>query len=99
MCREEEREYDDSLKIKAMINYCLDCVTWGEAKPILDMIEKMIGMNGPPKIWKDINKVKRRFGKKIYGGVIKAKSVSIKKGVFNGPMNQVKGNKHVSVKN
>lgn len=96
--KKSKNDYDDTIRIKAMINYCLNCVTWDEAKHIVDFIEKTIGMNGPPAILRDINRVKRRFGQMIYGVIkMNAKKVNIKKGLINGPINQIRNNKEVKI--
>lgn len=58
-----------------MINYCMNCVTWDEAKPIIDMIEKSVGQNAPPYLVAAIAKVKNKFGQMIYGHTVKAKRV------------------------
>jgi hypothetical protein len=41
--------------------------------------------------------VKDRFTIKMFGGMIKAEKVNIKKGVFKGPMNNITRNKHVDL--
>ena len=60
-------ENDDHLtiRIRWMINYCMNCVTWDEAKPIIDMIEKSVGQNAPPYLVAAIAKVKNKFGQMI----------------------------------
>jgi hypothetical protein len=92
-------ETDDFLimKIKWMINYCMDCVTWDEAKPILDMIEKFVGQNAPPYLVAAITKVKTKFGQMIYGHTVKTKRVNMYHTVIKGPMNKVTKNKEVKL--
>lgn len=95
--RLEERNSNESIRLKEIINYCKKLVTWEEAKPIIDMIEKKVGFDGPPWVLREIQKVKDRFTIKMFGGMIKAEKVNIKKGVFKGPMNNITRNKHVDL--
>ena len=95
--RLEERNSNESIRLKEIINYCMKLVTWEEAKPIIDMIEKKVGFDGPPWILKEIQKVKNKFTIKRPGGMIRAKKVNINKGFFNGPMNKITRNKHVDL--
>lgn len=92
-------ENDDHLtiRIRWMINYCMNCVTWDEAKPILDMIEKFVGQNAPPYLVAAIAKVKNKFGQMIYGHTVKAKRVNMYNTVIKGPMNKVTKNKEVKL--
>ena len=55
------------IDIDMIVNYCLKCVTWDEAKPVVGMLEKLYGMNAPPDVDEAIAKIKRHFSKKIYG--------------------------------
>ena len=95
--RLEERNSNESIRLKEIINYCKKLVTWEEAKPIIDLIEKKVGFDGPPWILKEIQKVKNKFTIKRPGGMIRAKKVNINKGFFNGPMNKITRNKHVDL--
>lgn len=95
--RHDSKKEIESLILKEIINYCKKLVTWEEAKPIIDMIEKKVGFDGPPWVLREIQKVKDRFTIKIFGGMIKAEKVNIKKGVFKGPMNNITRNKHVDL--
>jgi len=95
--RLEERNSNESIRLKEIINYCMKLVTWEEAKPIIDLIEKKVGFDGPPWILKEIQKVKNKFTIKRPGGMIRAKKVNINKGFFNGPMNKITRNKHVDL--
>lgn len=95
--RHESKKRIESLLLKEMICYCMKLVTWEEAKPIIDMIEKKVGFDGPPWVLREIQKVKDRFTIKMFGGMIKAEKVNIKKGVFKGPMNNITRNKHVDL--
>ena len=71
-----------------MINYCMNCVTWDEAKPIID---------APPYLVAAIAKVKNKFGQMIYGHTVKAKRVNMYNTVIKGPMNKVTKNKEVKL--
>lgn len=95
--RHESKKRIESLLLKEMIRYCMKLVTWEEAKPIIDLIEKKVGFDGPPWILKEIQKVKNKFTIKRPGGMIRAKKVNINKGFFNGPMNKITRNKHVDL--
>ena len=95
--RLEERNSNESIRLKEMIRYCMKLVTWEEAKPIIDLIEKKVGFDGPPWILKEIQKVKNKFTIKRPSGMIRAKKVNINKGFFNGPMNKITRNKHVDL--
>lgn len=99
-CRPRQKrniDYTECMKIGEILKYCYELITWEEAKPILDMIEKKIGSNAPPRILEAIKKVKKHFEKKMFCGVIKTKSVSIGKGFFKGPMNKITRNRHVDL--
>ena len=66
------------------------------AKPLVDMIEKIYGINPPSNVRKMIRRIKRAFHRKLYGKAIKAKTVVMKTAHFRA-MNHITRNKHVNV--
>lgn len=85
-----------SISVKTLEKISLDCVTWEEAKPHVDLLEKAFGMNPPPSVKAAIKRIKRHFCKKLYRQVIKAKMVVMKNNRLEA-MNKITNNKHVSI--
>ena len=85
-----------SISVKTLEKICLDCVTWEEAKPHVDLLEKVFGMDPPPLVKAVIKKIKRRFGRKPYSQLIKTNKVVMKNNRLEA-MNKITNNKHVSV--
>ena len=85
-----------SISVKTLEKICLDCVTWEEAKPHVDLLEKVFGMNPPSTVKASIKRIKRRFSKKFHRQVIKTKKVVMKNNRLEA-MNKITNNKHVSV--
>ena len=87
----------DSPPIGYMLNYCFDCMTWDEAKPVVDMIEKYYGINAPPAVIKSLKKIRNKFHRDIYGKVIKAKTIVMKGTHIKGPLNKISNNNRVDL--
>ncbi len=85
-----------SISVKTLVKICLECVTWEEAKPLVDLMEKVFGMDPPPLVKAVIKNIKRRFGRKPYSQLIKSKKVVMKNNRLEA-MNKITNNKHVSV--
>ena len=47
-----------NIELDVIIDYCMECVTWEEAKPLISMIEAVFGINAPPVVKNGILKVK-----------------------------------------
>ena len=99
-----ERRYlqQDKPRISGTINlsdvesYCMKQLTWEEAKPIVDMIEKIYGIDPPPNVKKTIRRIKRKFYRKIYGKAFKVKKV-VMKAVKIGAWNKITKNRNVNI--
>lgn len=85
-----------SISVKTLENICLDCVTWEEAKPYVDLLEKVFGMDPPSLVKAVIKKIKRRFGRKPYSQLIKTRKVVMRNNRLEA-MNKITNNKHVSI--
>ena len=90
-------EKELSMKIEWMINYCMSRVTWEEARPIMDMIEKYIGQGAPPCVLVALVKVRDKFGHQMFGSVIKTKNLSMINTTVKGPLNKITKNKKVEL--
>lgn len=76
--------------------YCLSRLTWREAKPFVDFLEKAYGLFPPKNVKTVIDRINRHFNKKLYGKAIMAKTVVMKTAHFKA-MNHITRNKHVNV--
>lgn len=85
-----------SISVKTLVKICLECVTWEEAKPLVDLMEKVFGMNPPSTVKASIKRIKRKFSKKFHRQVIKTKKVVMKNNRLEA-MNKITNNKHVSI--
>ena len=71
-----------SMGIEWAIDYCMNCVTWDEARPIVDIA---------------LVKVKTKFGHQMFGCVIKTKNLSMINTTVKGPLNKITKNKKVEL--
>ena len=55
------------LSLETLEQIIMDCVTWGEAKPYVDLLEKAFGINAPQEVRNIIKKARNRFNKMVYG--------------------------------
>lgn len=85
-----------SISVKTLERISLDCMTWEEAKPLVDLMEKVFGMNPPPTVKASIRRIKRKFRMKFHQQVIKTKKVVMKNNRLEA-MNKITNNKHVSL--
>lgn len=84
------------IELRSIESYCMRLLTWEEAKPLVDMLEKIYGIDPPPSIKRIIRRIKGAFNHKLYGKAIKAKTVVMKTAHFRA-MNHITRNKHVNV--
>lgn len=85
-----------SISVKTLERIGLDCMTWGEAKPLVDLMEKVFGMNPPPLVKAVIKRIKHKFGRKPYSQMIKTRKVVMKNNRLEA-LNKITNNRHVSV--
>ena len=50
------------IKFENVVKICMECVRWEDAKPHVDLLEKIYGIDAPPIVAAAINKIKRKFG-------------------------------------
>lgn len=85
------------IPLSALVEMCLECVRWIDAKPIVDGIEKYYGRNPPPFVREIIKRVKDRFDKKMHHHrIIKAKKVVMKNPHLES-INKITNNKRVKL--
>lgn len=82
--------------LKMIEKYCLNRLTWAEAKPFVDFLEKTYGLFPPKKVEAVIDRINQHFNQKLYGKAIKAKTVVMKSAHFQS-MNHITRNKHVNL--
>lgn len=61
-------------------DYCKRCVTWEEAKPIIDMLLGLFPRGRPREIDLAIGRIKAYFNEKLFGKAIQAKTIKMKVG-------------------
>ncbi len=81
-----------SLPLETIEDYCINCVTWEEAKPFVDLLELFYGQDAPPKVKAIIRRIKKNFRKLIY-----PKSVRCKTFINQGPLFHIEGNENVNL--
>lgn len=85
-----------SISLETIERITMNCMTWEEAKPHVDLLEKVFGMNPPQAVTISIKRIKKRFEKKVFGRTIKAKTVVMNNNSFEA-MNKITKNKHVKL--
>lgn len=94
--RKKKSNEELSITINQLEKYCLACVTWIDAKPLVDMMEKFFGMDPPPPVMRTIDRIKNHFKQLNGGKVIKAKKIIMKHNHFKS-MNEITKNKQVNL--
>jgi hypothetical protein len=84
------------IKLEKVIKYCMGCVRWEDAKPHVDLLEKIYGIDAPPNVMADINKVKRKFGKCKPRQFVKISKAVMKNNRFEA-VNKITKNKKVKL--
>ena len=84
------------IKLEKVIKYCMECVRWEDAKPHVDFLEKIYGIDAPPNVTAAINKIKRKFGMCTPRQFIKESKVVMKDNHFEA-VNKITKNKHVKL--
>lgn len=69
------------IEVDMIIDYCMECVTWEEAKPLINLLEAVFGINAPPVVKKGITKVKKKFADLIHGPSIHVDHTDVAVGV------------------
>lgn len=82
------------IKLENVVKICMECVRWEDAKPHVDLLEKIYGIDAPPIVAAAINKIKRKFGLVDSRQLIMASKVVMKDNHFEA-MNKITKNKHV----
>ncbi len=80
-----------------IIQYALSRLTWEEAKHWVFFLEALYGLNPPPIVKAGLRKIYRKFGRKIYGPVVKTRKVVMEKAVIKGAINSIRNNKNVKL--
>ena len=84
------------IKLENVVKICMECVRWEDAKPHVDLLEKIYGIDAPPNVPAAINKIKRKFGMCTPRQFIKASKVVMKDNHFEA-VNKITKNKHVKL--
>ena len=84
------------IKLEKVIKYCMECVRWEDAKPHVDLLEKIYGIDAPPKVTAAINKIKRKFGMCAPRQFNKTSKVVMKNNRFEA-VNKITKNKKVKL--
>lgn len=82
--------------VEMIETYSKSRLTWAEAKPFVDFLEKTYGLCPPKNVKAAIGRINQHFSEKLYGKDIKAKTVVIKSAHFQS-MNHITKNKHVNL--
>lgn len=85
-----------SITIEMIEAYCISRLTWEEAKPFVDFLEKVYGFIPPPKVKASIRRIYQKFDHKIHGKSIIAKKVDIGHAKI-GAMNKFTRNKQINL--
>lgn len=83
--------------IMHIIHYALSRLTWDEAKHSVFFLEALYGLNPPPIVKAGLRKIYRKFGRKLYGPVVKTSKVVMEQPIIKGAINSIKNNKNVNL--
>ena len=94
--QQDKPRISGTINLSSLESYCMKLLTWEEAKPIVDMVEKIYGIDPPPNVKMTICRIKRYFNQKIYGQAFKVKKV-VMKAVKIGAWNKITKNRNVNI--
>ena len=77
--------------------YCLERVTWEEARPVVEIMERQELLNPSPALRAAINRIKQHFNRKIYGRPIRTKKMTVIKPNVYGSFNKFSRYKNVNI--
>ena len=94
-----EKNYNPKiiLNIEEVEEYCRYCVEWSEVKPVLDMFEALLPLDGPDELRKVIRRIKQVYMGRLYGSKIKTNNIIMKRPYIKGPLNSFKHNKRIDL--
>ena len=95
--RRNEGENVHYISLKFLENFCMRCVKWEDAKPIVDMMEKFYGPKPPKEVRRAIRHIKKEFAKRMYDYKIKTGQVVMNHPKVNGPVNSFRGNRRIDI--
>ena len=84
------------IKLEKVVKICMECVRWEDAKPHVDLLEKIYGIDAPPNVTAAISKIKRKFGMMTPRQLIKTRKVVMKDNHFEA-VNKITKNKKVKL--
>jgi hypothetical protein len=79
-----------------LVNYCLHRVTWEEARPVVEVMERQELLTPSPTLRAAIDKIKRHFNRKIYGRPVSTDHVNVIKPRIYGSFNKISRNNKVN---
>jgi hypothetical protein len=85
------------ISLKVMEDFCMRCVKWEDARPIVDFMEKHYGPRPPKEVRQRIRRIKRKFTERIYDCKIKADRVVMNHPKVKGPLNSFRGNRRINI--
>ena len=96
---DDKNEKDKIIKFSLfqIVNYCKKCVEWGDAQPIVNMLNKFLRNGGSPEDCELVDSIETSFVERGKGPTIKDSQVTFKDTTVNGCMYEVKDNEHVNL--
>lgn len=86
-----------NISIDMLVKYCLERVTWEEARPVVEIMERQELLNPSPALRAAINRIKQHFNRKIYGRPIRTKKMTVIKPNVYGSFNKFSRNRNVNI--
>ena len=86
-----------NIRIDMLVKYCLERVTWEDARPVVEIMERQELLAPSPALRAAINKIRRHFDRKIYGRPVRTDKMVVIKPNVKGAFNQFSRNRNVNI--
>ena len=98
---DEKDEKDQQIKYSLIqiVEYCKKCAEWGDARPIVHMLYKLLCQEGTAEDIDLVDSIEDEFKSRKQGINIKDSEVTFKDTQINGSMYEVKNNNQVNLGN
>ena len=98
---DEKNEKDLMIKFSLIqiVEYCKQCAFWGDARPIVHMLNKFLRLEGTPEDIDLVDSIEDEFKNRQQGLNITDSEITFKDTQINGSMYEVKNNSQVNLGN
>ena len=95
----DEKDMQIKFSLIQIVDYCKQCAVWGDASPIVNMLNKFLRKNGTQEDADLVDSIENEFKNRHHGFNIKDSEVTFKDTQVSGSMYEVKNNNQVNLGN